>query len=269
MVTVLYSKLDNQRVFSKGCDGMLVLSGILVMVIGLALRFNTLLVVVAAGFVTGLAGGLSVMDIVGAIGEAFVKNRYMSLFVLILPVIGLMERHGLRERAEILIGKIHAASAGRIFMLYLLIRQVTVALGIGVAGLVAMVRPLISPMSEAAATQGRPVSQRTLDLLRGVAASADNVGNFFGQNLFLAAGGLLLIKGVMEQLGFNVELTDMVIYGVPSALAAYVFSVIRFVIFDKTVQQSIARDQEDYAAGRLVLNDMNILVTPEELGKEG
>ena len=85
---------------------MLVLSGILVMVIGLMLRFNALLVVVAAGFVTGLAGGLIINDIVGAIGEAFVKNRYMSLFILILPVIGLMERHGLRERAEILIGKI-------------------------------------------------------------------------------------------------------------------------------------------------------------------
>ena len=92
---------------------MLILSGILVMVIGLMLRFNALLVVVAAGFVTGLAGGLSINDIVGAIGEAFVKNRYMSLFILILPVIGLMERHGLRERAEILIGKINAATAGR------------------------------------------------------------------------------------------------------------------------------------------------------------
>ena len=34
----------------------------------------------------------------------------MSLFILILPVIGLMERHGLRERAEILIGKINAAT---------------------------------------------------------------------------------------------------------------------------------------------------------------
>lgn len=40
----------------------------------------------------------------------------------------------------------------------------------------------------------------------------DNIGNFFGQNLFLAAGGLLLIKGVMEQLGYHVELTDMVCY---------------------------------------------------------
>ena len=41
---------------------MLILSGILVMVIGLMLRFNALLVVVAAGFVTGLAG-VSVLTI--------------------------------------------------------------------------------------------------------------------------------------------------------------------------------------------------------------
>ncbi len=58
------------------------------------LRFNALLVVVAAGFGNGPAGGLSINDIVGAIGEAFVKI-VMSLFILILPVIGLMERHGL------------------------------------------------------------------------------------------------------------------------------------------------------------------------------
>ena len=235
---------------------MLILSGILVMVIGLMLRFNALLVVVAAGFVTGLAGGLSINDIVGAIGEAFVKNRYMSLFILILPVIGLMERHGLRERAEILIGKINAATAGRIFMIYLFVRQVTVAFGINMSGMVAMVRPLI------------PVSQRTLDKVRGVAASADNIGNFFGQNLFLAAGGLLLIKGVMEQLGYSVELTDMVLYGLPTAVCAYIVNFIRFIIFDKTIQASVARDEADMKAGKLVPNELNILVTPEELKKE-
>ena len=80
-------------------------------------------------------------------------------------------------------------------MIYLFVRQVTVAFGINMSGMVAMVRPLIAPMSEAAVAQGRPVSQRTLDKVRGIAASADNIGNFFGQNLFLAAGGLLLING--------------------------------------------------------------------------
>ena len=179
-----------------------------------------------------------------------------------------MERHGLRERAEILISKINAATAGRIFMIYLFVRQVTVAFGINMSGMVAMVRPLIAPMSEAAVAQGRPVSQRTLDKVRGVAASADNIGNFFGQNLFLAAGGLLLIKGVMEQLGYSVELTDMVLYGLPTAVCAYIVNFIRFIIFDKTIQASVARDEADMKAGKLVPNELNILVTPEELKKE-
>ena len=192
----------------------------------------------------------------------------MSLFILILPVIGLMERHGLRERAEILISKINAATAGRIFMIYLFVRQVTVAFGINMSGMVAMVRPLIAPMSEAAVSQGRPVSQRTLDKVRGVAASADNIGNFFGQNLFLAAGGLLLIKGVMEQLGYSVELTDMVLYGLPTAICAYIVNFIRFIIFDKIIQASVDRDEADMKAGKLVPNELNILVTPEELKKE-
>ena len=77
-----------------------VLSGILVMVVGLALRFNALLVVIVAGFVTGLAAKMGVREIVTIIGDAFIKNRYMSLFVLVLPVIGLAEHYGLRERGN-------------------------------------------------------------------------------------------------------------------------------------------------------------------------
>ena len=73
----LYAVMDNLK---KGCVHMLILSGILVMVIGLMLRFNALLVVIAAGFVTGLAAGLSINDIVGAIGEADVYKRQRSRY---------------------------------------------------------------------------------------------------------------------------------------------------------------------------------------------
>lgn len=185
---------------------MLVLSGILVMVVGLALRFNALLVVIVAGFVTGFAAGMSLQEIVTVIGEAFIKNRYMSLFILVLPVIGLSERFGLRERAEHLISKISAATAGRIFLLYMLVRQVTESLGVKVSGHPTFIRPLIAPMGEAAALKGRKASPEILDKIRGHAATAENAGNFFAQNVFIAAGGLLLIKGVLEEHGYEVDL---------------------------------------------------------------
>ena len=39
--------------------------------------------------------------------------------------------------------------------------------------------------------------------------------------------------------------------------------------FDKTIQASVAQDEADMKAGKLVPNELNILVTPEELAKGG
>ena len=68
---------------------------------------------------------------------------------------------------------------------------------------------------------------------------------------------------------YSVELTDMVLYGLPTAVCAYIVNFIRFIIFDKTIQASVARDEADMKAGKLVPNEFNILVTPEELAKGG
>ena len=106
---------------------MLTLSGIAIVILGFALRFNPLLVVVVAGIVTGLAGGLSMEKILVTFGDAFVKNRYLSLFLLTLPVIGLLERNGLKEQSQALIGKIKAATTGRLLILYLFIREAAAA----------------------------------------------------------------------------------------------------------------------------------------------
>src|SRR5262249_18271989 len=83
---------------------MIKLLGLLLIAVGFALRANALLVVVAAGILTGLLSGMSINEVVGKLGTLFVENRYMTLpVVLIAPVIGLLENHGLRERAELLV----------------------------------------------------------------------------------------------------------------------------------------------------------------------
>lgn len=223
---------------------MLVLSGILVMIVGLAMRFNALLVVIVAGFVTGFAAGMTPLEIVGVIGEAFIKNRYMSLFILVLPVIGMAERFGLREHAEHLIAKLSAVTAGRIFLLYMFIRQVTVALGIALGGHPSMIRPLISPMGEAAALKGRPASQEILDKIRAMAASSENYGNFFAQNIFIASGGILLIKGVFEAAGYNVDLGMMALYSIPTAIITFIVAAVRYFLFDATIEKEIKKYME-------------------------
>lgn len=219
---------------------MIVLSGILVMIIGLVLRINTLLVILAAGFVTGFTAGMSVTDIVSAIGQAFLRNRYMTLFVLVLPVVGLLEHYGLRERAEILISRIKGATAGRILLLYMFLRQATNAVGLQVGGHPSFIRPLISPMAEAAALRGRTVPPETTDKIKAMAASSENFGNFFGQNLFIAAGGLLLIKGVMEQAGYEIDLGTMAQYALPTAITAFILAFIRFSLFDRSIEKEVS-----------------------------
>lgn len=80
---------------------MLVLIGVLLVVLGFALRLNPFVVVTVAGIVTGFLGHLSVTAILNAFGNGFASSRSVTLFVLVLPVIGLIERFGLQEQGRL------------------------------------------------------------------------------------------------------------------------------------------------------------------------
>ncbi|WP_439859559.1 DUF969 domain-containing protein [Pseudomonas sp. MBLB4136] len=215
---------------------MLTLIGIVIVIVGLVMRFNPLLVVLTAGFSTGLVAGMSPLDILAAIGQAFVTNRYMSLLILVLPVIGVLERCGLREKAEDLIRSMRTLTAGRVMFAYQIFRQVTGGLGLNIGGHPSFIRPIIAPMTEAAAAKGGATSPAWLDRIRGMSASSENYGNFFGQLMFPAAGGLLLIKGVLENAGYKVDLVEMAAYAIPTALAAASIGLIRFLLLDRAIR---------------------------------
>jgi len=76
------------------------LLGIALVVAGFALRLNPALVVVVAGIATGLLAGIGPVEVLALLGRAFTDQRYLALFLLTLPAIGLLERHGLKERAQ-------------------------------------------------------------------------------------------------------------------------------------------------------------------------
>ena len=102
---------------------MWVLLGIAVIVAGFVLRFNPLLVILASAVVTGIAAGLDPLAILAAFGKAFNEARYVSIIWIVLPVVGLLEAHGLQERARGLIGRMRGATVGRFLTFYLLARQ--------------------------------------------------------------------------------------------------------------------------------------------------
>lgn len=229
---------------------MLVLAGIGVVVVGFALRLNPLLVVVAAALVTGLAAGLDALAITAAFGKAFKSSRYVSVVYLVLPVVGLLERGGLQERARALILRVRTAAAGRLLIVYLLIRQLTAALGLtSVFGHPQTVRPLIVPMAEAAeeVRSGAPPSDDARQTIRAYAAATDNIGLFFGEDIFLAIASILLIKGFLEQNGIFVEPLHLSIWAIPTAACAFAIHGFRLIMLDRRLAKMAALAKGDAA----------------------
>ena len=124
------------------------LIGIALVVLGFALRFNPLLVVAVAAIVTGLLGGLPFLKVLGTLGHGFNENRFVTVPYIVLPVIGLLERFGLQQRARSLVEGMRKATAGRLLIFYLGFRQVFSARGLkDVAGHALTVRPLVASWS--------------------------------------------------------------------------------------------------------------------------
>src|SRR5258708_32123533 len=90
---------------------MLTLIGIVIVVIGFVLRINPLLVVTVAGLATGIARGLGPLAVVAAFGKAFITSRYVAIVWLVLPVIGLLQHAGLKERARAVVAGLRAATS--------------------------------------------------------------------------------------------------------------------------------------------------------------
>ena len=213
---------------------MLVLSGIAVVVVGFTLRINPLLVVTLAAIVTGLSAHFDPLAVVAMLGKAFVANRFIAIAWLVLPVIGLLERGGIRERARTLIMKLRGATAGRILIFYFLARQASSTLGLtSLGGHVQMVRPVIAPMAEAAAERVAPLGEKERDLVRANAAAVDNIALFFGEDVFIAIGSILLIRGFLEQYGISVTPWQVALWAIPTAILAFVIHAVRLWLLDR------------------------------------
>ena len=201
-----------------------------------------MLVVTVAGIVTGLLGGMSPLAILNAFGTGFAGSRSIAIFLLVLPVIGLVERNGLQEQSRRLISRLARLTTGRVLALYLLVRQLTCAIGLlSIGGHAQSVRPIVAPMAEAAAVRrhGRApdaVSQR----IRAFAASTDNVGSFFGEDIFVAVGAVLLITSFVDTTyHFTLQPLQVALWAVPAAVCALLIHGARSLLVDREVARAM------------------------------
>lgn len=218
----------------------LTLIGIVIIVAGFALKLDVLATVIISGIVTGLISGMSFVEILGILGSSFVSNRLMSIFLIIFPVIAIIERYGLKERAAYLIGKIKNASAGKVLAIYSVVRTIASALNIRIGGVVQFVRPLVLPMAQAAGEQvkGEKFDNDEEEKIKGLSAAVENYGNFFAQNCFPAASGVVLMQGTMATAGFTeVTLGTIAASSIYIAIISVVLTFIQVFLFDRKIKK--------------------------------
>jgi uncharacterized membrane protein len=211
------------------------LLGILLVVLGFALRMNPMLVVTGSAIVTGLLGGMDLVKVVSTFGKAFNDNRIIAIVWIVLPVIGLLERYGLQKQSARVIRSIKAATVGRLLLLYLLVRQGTAALGLTtIAGHPQTVRPLVVPMALAAAEeQHGEVDEQTTEKVKAFSAATDNVGLFFGEDIFIAIGSIVLIQQTLATYGYSLSPLHLALWAIPSAIAAFLIHGARLMMLDR------------------------------------
>ncbi|MCQ8211995.1 DUF969 domain-containing protein [Cetobacterium somerae] len=216
---------------------MIKLIGVLIILIGFIIKLDTIAVVLIAGIATGLVAGIDFVEVLNILGTAFVQTRYMTLLLLTLSVVGILERNGLRERASICISKLKGATAGKVLSIYVTVRMLAAVLSMRLGGHVQFIRPLIYPMAKGAIEKDGKVSEELDEDLKGITNASENYANFFGQNVFVASSGVLLIVGTLQELGVKVEAYDVAKASIPVALITLVLAYFQYYRLDRKIKK--------------------------------
>ena len=214
------------------------LIGVLIVIAGFILKLDTLAMVVTAGLATGLVAGMSPLEILDTLGTAFITNRTATLFILTLPVIGLCERNGLKDKAVDFIKSLKNVTTGRLIAIWQAIRTVASAFSLRIGGHVQFIRPLINPIAQAAAVvQYDKLDEKTEDQIKGMRSGRENYGNFFAQNCFMGSSGTLLIVSTLSEQGYPVDALQIAGQSIPIAVLSLVAGVVYALLFDRILKR--------------------------------
>lgn len=217
---------------------LLKLIGVVIVIIGFALKFDTIATVVAAGIITGLVsvmnGAMTVGGIFETLGESFVTQRTATLLALTVGVIGICERYGLKDKAVDLIRKLEKATCGAVLSVWMCIRAISAAFSLRLGGHVQFIRPIILPMAEGAAVaKYGKTDDRDAEAIKGHAAAVENYANFFAQNCFMGASGTLLIVSTLNAQGYPVDALQIAAASIPIAVTAVIVTIVQNYLLDK------------------------------------
>ena len=213
---------------------MLSLIGVLVVIVGFALKLDSILIIIVASAITALCGGLSVGEFLETFGKTFIENRSMNIFIVTMLLTGTLERNGLKSAAADLIKKVKGVSAGVVIAIYTIFRFITAAFNINFGGVAGFIRPVLMPMSIGAiAGKGHEITDEYEDGLKCSCSACENVAWFFGQMLFIGGGAGLLVQSTLATSGYEVGLIEISKVQIPVAIFAAIMCCVYLIIVDK------------------------------------
>jgi uncharacterized membrane protein len=85
----------------------------------------------------------------------------------------------------------------------------------------------------AAEKQHGELDDETSELVKAMSAATDNVGLFFGEDIFLAVASILLIQGSLASFGIQLTPFQLSIWAIPSAICAFLIHGMRLLLLDR------------------------------------
>jgi uncharacterized membrane protein len=85
----------------------------------------------------------------------------------------------------------------------------------------------------AAEKQHGELTDAEADKVKAYAAATDNVGVFFGEDIFFAIGSIVLIQQILATYGYNLAPLELALWAIPSALCAFLVHGARLLLLDR------------------------------------
>jgi uncharacterized membrane protein len=73
-----------------------------------------------------------------------------------------------------------------------------------------------------------------------MSAATDNVGLFFGEDVFVAFGAIVLMQTILRAEGIEVDPLHMALWGIPTAVTAFVIHAWNLRRLDARIRREIA-----------------------------
>jgi uncharacterized membrane protein len=71
------------------------------------------------------------------------------------------------------------------------------------------------------------------EAIRAQAAATDNIGLFFGEDIFIAIGSILLMVGFLASSGITIDPIHLSVWAIPTATVAFLIHGARLLRFDR------------------------------------